>query len=111
MIYCWRCPICHTQKEVSCQIEDRNLLVKCKCGMPMKRDFIAEHSSVRADYNEPIVSDSMAFDSCDLAEHRRRFPNVEVKVEGRIANPVIRSLSQKREYMRKRGFVDQNSFI
>lgn len=77
----------------------------------MYRDLRAEHSSVRADYNRPIVSESMAFDAIDVAEHRRRFPDIEVKVDGRTANPVLRNLSQKRSYLKGRGFVDQNSFI
>jgi len=84
----------------------------CECGKQMFRDLKAEHSSVRGDYNEPIVSDSMAFDAIDLAEHRRRFPNIDVVVDhARSARPVFKNLSQKRKYLKARGFVDCNSYV
>lgn len=83
----------------------------CDCGEPMIRNFVAEHSSVRGDYNQPIVSDSMAFDAIDLAEHQKRFPDVEVVVDhARSARPVFKNLGQKRAYLKARGFVDCNSF-
>lgn len=109
--YCFVCPICQEQKTVSRPMKDSGLPEDCACGMPMQRDFIAEHSSVRGDYNESIVSDSMAFDAVDLAEHRRRFPDVEVVVDhARSARPVFRNLNQKRRYMKKRGWIDCNSY-
>jgi len=110
--YCWQCPICHKQREVSRPIKERNNSETCECGMSMDRDFIAERNSVRGDYNEPIISDSMAFDGIDLVEHRRRFPDVEVIVDhARSARPVFRSLSQKRKYLKARGWIDANSFV
>ncbi len=72
-----------------------------------------EHAAVRGDYNEPIVSSSMAFDSQDVDEHRRRHPGIELQVDhaGRTASPIFRTLSQKRAYMKARNWVDRNSFI
>ncbi len=82
------------------------------CNKQMIRDYPAEHSSVRGDYKKPIVSESLAFDAIDLAEHKKRFPSVDVEVDGdgRTARPILRSLSQKRQYLRGRGWVDQNGF-
>ena len=79
----------------------------------MERDYQAEHSAVRGDYNEPITSLSMAFNTQDLAEHRRRHPGIELKVDkaGHTAYPVFKNLSQKRQYMKARGWVDMNSFV
>lgn len=109
--YCFICPVCNEQREVSRPMKDSDLPDFCECGTEMRRDFTAEHSSVRGDYNEPIVSDSMAFDAVDLAEHRRRFPGVEVVVNhARSARPVFRNLNQKRRYMKKRGWIDCNSY-
>ena len=109
--YCFRCLTCDESSEVFRPIRDFALPEICKCGKPMHRDLKAEHSAIRSDYNEPIVSDSMAFDAIDLAEHRRRFPDIEVVVDhARSARPVFRSLGQKRDYLKARGFVDCNSF-
>lgn len=111
--YCFICPICHEQKEVTRPMKESQWSEMCKCGLPMQRDYIAEHGSVRGDYNKPIVSDSMAFNTQDLAEHRRRFPNIELKIDaaGHSAMPIFQSLSQKRQYLKARGFVDCNSFV
>ena len=111
MIYCFECPQCKTKCAVERPMADSGLPEQCACGQDMDRDFQAEHSNVRGDYDKPIVSDSMAFDSIDLAEHRKRFPDVDVKVDGRSAYPILRSLRQKRRYLKGRNCIDRNSFI
>ncbi len=110
--YCFKCPECgRTNETVMSMIEAMSVAECCgPCGIEMNRDYPAEHAAVRSDYNKPIVSESMAFDSVDLAEHRKQFPDVEVQVDGRTAKPVLRSLSQKRRYLKGRGFVDQNAY-
>ena len=110
--YCFECQTCEESKEVIRPMADSNVPVICECGKRMVRNFSAELNSIRGDYNEPIVSDSMAFDAIDLVEHRKRFPNIEVVVDhARSARPVFRSLSQKRGYLKARRFVDCRSFI
>ena len=110
--YCFICQACDDRKTIFRPIEDYDLLELCDCGNFMVRDFVAEHCSVRGDYKEPIVSDSMAFDAQDLVEHRKRFPDIEVVVDhARSARPVFKSLGQKREYLKKRGWVDANSYF
>ncbi len=93
-------------------MKDSALPQVCECGEPrMTRDRQTEHSSVRGDYNVPIISDSMAFDAIDLPEHRKRFPHIEVVVDhARSARPVFRSLNQKRAYLKARNWADLNSF-
>ena len=111
--YCFECPICHGRKEVTRSMKDSNLSEICSCGVPMDRDYVAEHSAVRGDYNDPIESISMAFNTQDLAEHRRRHPGIELKVDmpGHTAYPIFRSLSQKRAYLKARKWQDCNSFV
>jgi len=109
--YCFKCLECGESSEVFRLMKDYALPEICKCGKQMSRDLITEHSAVRSDYKEPIVSDSMAFDAIDLDAHRKRFPNIEVVVDhARSARPVFKSLGQKRAYLKARGFVDCNSF-
>jgi len=110
MIYCFICLDCKQTRSVSRPMADHALPETCECGHKMERNFVAEHSSVRGDYKKPIVSESLAFDACDLTEHRRRHPDIDVVVEGRCARPVLRSLTQKKRYVKARGFVDTNSF-
>ncbi len=111
--YCYECPVCEERREVTRPIRDYRLTERCECGEPMRRDFQTEHSAVRGDYNEPIVSTSMAFNTQDLAEHRRRHPGVDLHVDavGRTAYPIFRNLSQKRAYMKARNWADVNSFF
>ena len=78
----------------------------------MERDLVASHASVRGNYKHPIVSDSMAFsaDPASLAEHRAKFPDVDLHISEGTAQPVLRSLSQKRRYLKESGWVDRRSF-
>ena len=110
--YCYKCLSCDESSEVFRPMRDFALPEICKCGKPMSRDLITEHSAVRGDYNEPIVSDSMAFDAIDLAEHRKRFPDIEVVVDhARSARPMFKNLTQKRRYLKARGWIDCNSYV
>jgi hypothetical protein len=45
-----------------------------------------------------------------LAEHRRLFPNVELREMQGSMVPVVRSLGEKRAYLKAAGWVDTHSF-
>jgi hypothetical protein len=67
---------------------------------------------VRGSYLKPIELESMGFLAHpeDVAEHRKRFPNIELKMSEGSAIPVMRSLGQKRAYLKAAGWVDRRSF-
>ena len=110
--YCYECGNCHARTQVVRPMKDSSLSEICECGRDMDRDYITEQCAVRGDYNDPIVSESLAFDAIDLTEHRRRFPDIEVQVDhARSARPIFKNLNQKRRYLKARGFVDCNSFV
>ena len=111
--YCFKCLMCKREKSVVRRMEDYDLPEICECGDTMGRDFIAEHSSVRGDYNKPIISVSMAFNTDDLMEHRRKHPDIELKVDAaaKTAYPVFRNLSQKRKYLKARNWRECNSYV
>lgn len=109
--YCYRCQTCKKVTTVFRPVADRNKSVSCVCLGTAIRDVLTERGTVRGDYNRPIIAQSMSFDAIDAKEHRRRFPNIEVRTEGRIATPVFRSLSQKRKYLKQRNWVDCRSFF
>lgn len=68
--------------------------------------------NVRASYKKPIELDSMGFLAYpeDVAEHRRRFPDVELRMKDGSAVPVMRSLGEKRSYLKRAGWVDTRSY-
>jgi hypothetical protein len=80
----------------------------CDCGQLMIRNYHREQTNTRGDYNDPITSESLAFDAADVNEHRRRFPNIDLEIDGRVARPVLRSRGQKVKYLKDRGWCEQN---
>lgn len=69
-------------------------------------------ASVRGNYKRPIEMQSMGFiaDAEDVAEHRKRFPTVDLVVREGSAIPVMRSLGQKRDYLKQSGWIDRRSY-
>jgi hypothetical protein len=67
---------------------------------------------VQASYNKPIELQSMGFLAHpeDVAEHRKRFPNVELVMHQGSAVPVVRSLGQKRAYLKASGWADTRDY-
>jgi hypothetical protein len=68
---------------------------------------------VRGDYKKPIISDAMGFvaDPGDVAEHRKRFPDIELHMSEGCARPMFRNLGQKRRYLKAMGWIDRRSFV
>jgi hypothetical protein len=68
--------------------------------------------SVRGSYNRPIELQSMGFLGVpeDVAEHRRRFPNVELREMQGSMIPVVKSLGEKRAYLKAAGWADVKDF-
>lgn len=68
--------------------------------------------NVRGDYKVPIELQSMGFlaHPDDVAEHRRRFPNVELRMREGSAIPVVRNLAQKRKFLAVSGWADTKSY-
>lgn len=107
--YCHICTICGETREVVHSMKDSGVIELCDCGKLMVRDLTAEHSNVRGDYNKPITSVSMAFNSQDVDEHRRRHPGVDLHVDkpGGTAYPILRSRSQKLAYLKARNWQER----
>jgi hypothetical protein len=71
-----------------------------------------QNSAVRANYKKPIRLESMGFlaDPEDVAEHRKRFPDVDLEMHEGSAVPVLKSLGQKRAYFKAAGLADMRSY-
>jgi hypothetical protein len=70
------------------------------------------NQAVRASYKKPLVSDAMGFvaDAKDVAEHRKRFPQVDLVIEDGCARPKFTSLGQKRAYLKAVGWADTRDY-
>ncbi len=109
-IYDFICPECGERTEVVRPMRDSGDEEFCDiCCALMRRDYQAMHPSVRGDYNKPITSVSMAFNSQDVDEHRRKHPGVDLHVDkpGGTAYPILRSRSQKLAYLKARDWQER----
>lgn len=111
-IYSYECEE-HGAQEAYHRVADIDQPTPCPvCGAVMRRNVIASGVAGRGDYAVPVVSDAMGFlaEADDIAEHRRRFPKVELEISDGTARPKFRSLSQKRQYMDTIGWVDRRDY-
>jgi hypothetical protein len=111
-MYNSKCPTCGATKEEFRPLAQWGQQPTCDCGTIMETDLATQVSAVRGSYKHPIVSDSMGFlaTSEDVAEHRSRFPNIELDIDNGTARPIFRSLTQKRKYLQANNWVDTRSF-
>ena len=106
MRYDFSCPRCRAVTELIVPMSDAKSreYVECKqCGSMMQRDF----SRIRVSkggkqYGKQIVSDSLAMNPNQIAEHRRMFPNVQVTKEGQ---PVFDNFTEHEAYLKKCNIV------
>ena len=59
-------------------------------------------------YGKSIVSDALAINPSQTAEHREHFPDVEVRSDGR---PVFKNFRQHDDYLEKTGFVKRKQRV
>ncbi len=67
---------------------------------------IAGVTSTQKDYAKPILSDAMAVNAEDVAEHRKAHPTVPIMKDGRIGP--IRNHHEHKRIMKELGFVDRS---
>lgn len=114
-LYSSRCPECDAQTEEFRPVAQHLVQPTCPfCEVVMVPDFVTQvqGTSVRGNYKKPIRMESMGFiaDPDDVAEHRKRFPHIDLQFEEGTAIPVVRSLGQKRAYLKGMGWQDRKSF-
>jgi putative FmdB family regulatory protein len=113
-IYSYTCDHCEDDHEAyhPCDLMDAPTLCP-NCGRIMHRNAIGRSApSVRGQYKKPLELQSMGFlaHPDDVAEHRKRHPNVELVMHEGSAIPVVRSLGEKRAYLKAAGWADTRSF-
>ncbi len=109
--YVHHCKACDQTVEEYRRLADHAQCPECPvCGQPMPKVFLP--TAGRASFKRPAVLESLGFpaDPQDVAEHRRRFPDIDLRFQDGHAIPVCTSLSQKRRYLDARGMVDVKDF-
>lgn len=112
-IYSYFCESCGDDHEQYHSIADMEAVTPCpNCGQLMARNAFASGTAVRGDYKKPIVSDALGFiaDPEDVAEHRSRFPNIELVFSEGCARPKFKSLSEKRKYLKAVNWADTKDY-
>lgn len=110
-IYCHVCEQCdHVFDKFRSMVDSDEVTLCPKCSGSTRRDWSAEHPMVRRteDYAHPIHSDSLAMDPSQVAEHRRRFPNIKVDSECR---PVFDNYVEHDKYLTACGLVKNTQKI
>lgn len=101
--YIFSCFSCGAKDEKICPIAERNndVPVCQNCGGHMERDYNAQAPMINnRPYSKPLHSDSLAINPSQIAEHRKRFPGVEIDGQCR---PVFTNAAQHDKYMDKCG--------
>ena len=115
-MYAFKCPVCQCQEyEYRPVVRHSDPKLCPNCNALMEHDIVtqAQGTAVRGNYKKPVELQSMGFLAVDedVAEHRKRFPNVDlVEREGSMI-PVVRSLGQKRAYLKAAGWADTKSYV
>ncbi len=83
--YAYTCEHCKATHIEIRRISDRNNLATCACGLPAERDIGAEGcKSDNVEYDHEILSTRMGVSPSQVAEHRKRFPNIPITDTGEI---------------------------
>lgn len=99
-MYTYLCPDCITEDEVMKPMSEYDRVEHCSnCGSVTNRNFQADLPHTAADrYDTPIISDAMAINPEQTAEHKRLFPDIELTKAGQ---PIFDKFSKHEAYLKK----------
>ena len=102
-MYTYLCPDCITEDEVMKPMSLFDRVEHCSnCGAVTNRNFQADLCHTAADrYDTPIISDSMAINPEQTAEHKQLFPDIKLTDAGQ---PIFDKYSQHEAYLKKCNF-------
>ncbi|MBW2604701.1 MAG: zinc ribbon domain-containing protein [Deltaproteobacteria bacterium] len=103
-MYVYRCGKCTKVVGVIKPMADSDCAEKCPaCGHPMRKHFADNIPTVYQDgYSKDLHSDALAIHPSQRAEHRERYPDVEID---HLNRPVLTSVKQADKYYDGRGVV------
>jgi len=104
-IYSYICENCGKEETVRCTMSEHRSTIDCPvCNELMRRDIVADAPRAygKRYYEKPLHSDALAISKSQVAEHRRRWPDIEIDSEFR---PVFTGFKQHDNYLKDTGFV------
>ena len=108
-LYAYRCPACGRTEEVIRPMSESGDTLPCYCGRAqMERDMGAENGAVPVgtELARTFWSESLAISPEQVAEHRQKFPDVQVDREGRVG---FTSHKQRERYLEACGFTKKTA--
>ena len=103
-MYSYKCSGCGHKQIISKPMSESSVKEECdNCQEITMRDFSADafHTS-KGQYDRPIVSDAMAVNTDQIAEHKKLFPDVRITSEGQ---PIMENYAQHKNYLDKTGQI------
>ncbi len=99
-LYEYQCRTCGEQEDLVMSMKDDIPTgLPCKCGKRKGRVYSVRcHADL---YTTPIISDALAMNPNQIAEHRRMFPDIEVTPVGQ---PVFDNFEKHEAYLKATGF-------
>lgn len=106
-LYEYQCEKCgHVLEIMRGMSEDKPEVLSCDaCGGGIARRIFS-FASGNKEYSKPIISQSLAINPSQAAEHRQHFPDIELKDN---QFPVFENYQQHDRYLEKTGFVKQRA--
>ncbi|KKL65566.1 hypothetical protein LCGC14_2153720, partial [marine sediment metagenome] len=104
-LYSYWCDYCDRLDTIFKPMSEYDTLQECPmCGQPMQRDIVADAPRVHGKrfYEAPLHSDSLAIAKSQVAEHKAKWPDIEIDSEFR---PVFKSFKQHDGYLEDTGFA------
>ena len=98
--YDFACDCGHKQSVIWPMSRSGELLKCSECSGQMYREY--NFNTPKDSYSRAIVSDSLAINPEQISEHRKHFPDVEVRPDGR---PVFDNFAKHENYLKKTGFI------
>ena len=104
-IYSYICDNCGKEETVFKSMTEYDRPEICPiCNGLMQRDIVADSPRAHGKryYEKPLHSDSLAMAPSQVAEHKKRWPDIEIDSECR---PVFTGYKQHDDYLEETGFV------
>lgn len=100
--YDYYCEPCNEQMEIIKPMKDCSSDENCpNCGILMVKQFMGQNvGTPNKDYSRCIVSHSLAMCPTQIQEHRRLFPDIQVRADG---CPIFDNFKTHDDYLKKVG--------
>lgn len=105
-VFVFKCKDSHVTEEFFFSWRECPKTIKCDCGLRAKKTIC--QTSCHTPYAKPVLSDAMGVHASQVADHRKRYPDVPMTDDGRV---VVKSHTEHRRIMKRLGFYDKAGYF